>query len=85
MTDNQYKEAVNDLKEVNQTQKTGSDSSTPSTPAPTPTTHVDNNADKGNGGAPINTPTPVSAPAKEAKSGDPIIESPGEAWEGPAD
>lgn len=87
MTDNQYKEAVNDLKEVNQNQKTGSDSSKPSTPAPTPDTHVDNNGDKGNGGKPANDPTPVSAPAKEASSGKEIsnADSPAGEWEGPAD
>ena len=69
MTDNQYREEVNDLKEVNQSQKTGSDSNTPSTPAPTPSTRVENNGDNGNGSASINTPTP--APAKDTVSGDP--------------
>ena len=64
-----YNQAVNDLKEVNQNQQTGSTPSTPTTPAPTPDTHVDNVADAGNGGAPINEPTP--APAPLTTTGDP--------------
>lgn len=80
-----YNQAISDLANTNASQKTGSDSSTPSTPAPTPSTHVDNNGDKGNGGASINTPTPVSAPATVADTGQAISDSPGEAWGGPAD
>lgn len=68
-TTQDYNQAVQDLKDTNANQKTGSDNSTPSTPAPTPSTNVDNNADKGNGGAPINDPTPV-APA-DTVAGDP--------------
>ena len=84
-TQEQYNQAIKDLKDTNTTQKTGSDSNTPSTPAPTPSTKVDNNGDKGNGGAPINTPTPVSAPATVANTGEAISDSPGEAWGGPVD
>ena len=80
-----YNKAIGDLKDTNATQKTGSDSNTPSTPAPTPSTHVDNNGDKGNGGAPINTPTTVTPPATVADTGQAISDSPGEAWGGPAD
>ena len=69
MSNDDYNKAVQDLKDTNATQKTGSDSSTPSTPAPTPTTNVDNNGDKGNGGAPINNPTPVAP--KDTVTGDP--------------
>ena len=53
---------VKEKKEVNQNQKTGNDSNKPSTPAPSSSTHVDNNGDKGNGGAPINKPTPKKEP-----------------------
>ena len=80
-----YNKAIGDLKDTNATQKTGSDSNTPSTPAPTPSTHVDNSGDKGNGGAPINTPTTVTPPATVADTGQAISDSPGEAWGGPAD
>ena len=69
MSNDDYNKAVQDLKDTNATQKTGSDNSTPSTPAPTPTTNVDNNSDKGNGGAPINNPTPVAP--KDTVTGDP--------------
>ena len=41
----------------------------PSTPAPAPNTNVDNNGDTGNGGAPINTPTPKQE--AQTTSGDP--------------
>ena len=58
MTYDDYKKNVDNLKDTNKNQKTGSDSNTPSTPKPSPNTNVDNNGDKGNGGAPINTPTP---------------------------
>ena len=53
-----YTDNQKNLQETNKSQKTGSDSNAPSTPAPKPNTNVDNNGDKGNGGAPINTPTP---------------------------
>lgn len=81
----QYKQDVQDLKETNQTQKTGSDSNKPSTPAPKPSTNVDNNADKGTNNGGINTPTPVKPPATEASTGQQINTTPGEAWGGPAD
>ncbi len=58
MTYDEYKNNVDNLKNINENQKTGSDSNKPSTPAPSSNTNVDNNGDKGNGGAPINTPTP---------------------------
>ena len=58
MTYPEYRNNVDNLKDTNENQKTGSDSNQPSTPAPKPNTNVDNNGDSGNGGAPINTPTP---------------------------
>ena len=82
-----YNEAINDLKEVNQNQQTGSSSSTPSTPAPAPEVHIDNNADTGGGSnsAPINESTPVTPPATVADTGASISDNPGEAWGGPPD
>lgn len=53
-----YKNNLDNLKDTNQNQKTGSDSNKPSTPAPKPNTNVDNNGDKGTGNGGINTPTP---------------------------
>ena len=80
-----YKKNVEEKKEVNQNQKTGGDSNTPSTPKPSPKTNVDNNADSGTGHGGIDTPTPAKPKAKEADSGKEINNKAGEAWEGPAD
>lgn len=81
-----YRQEVNEMAETNRNQSTGSSPSTPSTPAPSSSTNVDNNGDTGTStSAPINTPTPVSAPATVAETGEPINSSPGEAWGGPAD
>ena len=85
MTQPEYTQVVQELQDTNQNQKTGSDNNTPSVPAPAPDTHVDNNGDTGNGGAPINTPTPVTPPATVADTGQAISDSPGEAWGGPVD
>lgn len=81
----EYNKAVQEMKKVQETQKTGSDSNTPSTPPPTPSTKVDNNGDKGTGHGGANTPTPVQDKAREADTGKPIDDTPGEKWEGPAD
>ena len=64
-----YTDNQKNLQDTNKNQKTGSDSNTPSTPKPSSNTNVDNNGDKGNGGAPINTPTPKKEP--ETVKGDP--------------
>ena len=72
------------LAEINQNQKVGGDSNEPSTPTP-PNTTVDNNADKGTGNGGIDQPTEISAPAKEAETGNPINTNPGKAWGGPKD
>lgn len=53
-----YKDNNKNLEDTNKNQKTGSDSNAPSTNPPKPNTNVDNNGDKGNGGDPINKPTP---------------------------
>ena len=103
-TYNDYKADQKELANVNKTQKTGSDNNTPSyTPPSTTTTTkdssgkstttttkpaVDNNGDKGNGGAPVNTPTPVSKPSTSAETGKPIsndASNPAGAWGGPPD
>lgn len=80
-----YKDNINDLKDTNKNQKTGSDSNKPSTPKPSSNTNVDNNGDKGTGNGGANTPTPTKPKAKEADTGKDIDSSPGEAWEGPKD
>ena len=86
MTLPEYQDTIGELKEINDNQQTGSEPSTPTTPAPTPDTHIDNNADTGTPTAePINEPTPVSAPATVADTGQPIADSAGEAWGGPPD
>ena len=81
----EYKEGVQEKAKINKEQKTGSDSNKPSTPAPKPSTNVDNNGDKGTGNGGINKPTPVQPKPKEADTGKEIKDSPGEAWEGPSD
>jgi len=82
----EYKEVINEMKEDNQTQKTGNDLSTPSSTGPANTAvHVDDNADKGTGNGGIDVPTPVTKPAVVAETNQPIDDSPGEAWEGPVD
>ena len=80
-----YKKGVKEKKDTNKSQKTGSDSNTPSTPTPKPNTNVDNNGDKGTGNGGANTPTPTQPKAKEADTGKEINNSPGEAWGGPSD
>lgn len=65
----EYNQEVTEIKEVNQTQKTGNDDSIPSAPAPAPQTTVDNNADTGNGGAPIDSSTDTTP--KDTIAGDP--------------
>ena len=91
----EYKEEVKELAKVNTEQKTSQDNNTPTVPkeevakqltgnesAPV---NVDNNGDTGNGGAPIDEPTPVTAPAVAADTGEAINDSPGGEWEGPPD
>lgn len=73
MTLDDYIEAIEDLEEINQEQRTGEDPSIPSTTGPADTEiDIDDNADRGNGGAPINTPTEVSE--KITIRDDPISE-----------
>ena len=81
-----YRRDMEELEETNRTQRTGNDSSKPSKSKPTEDTTVDNNGDSGTkDSAPINNPTQVSEPAKEADTGNAISDSPGEAWGGPPD
>ena len=85
---------MEELESINETQRQGGDSNTPSTrPAPvitpreteTETVHVDNNAETGNGGAGIDTPTETQPLAREADTGETISTTPGTAWGGPPD
>ena len=80
-----YKKDVKEKADTNKTQKTGNDSNTPSTPKPTPSTKIDNNADKGTGNGGINKPTPTTEKAKEADTGKTINDKAGEEWGGPSD
>ena len=75
-----YREEMNNLEKINETQKTGSDNNNPAQ-----NVNVDNNGDKGTGNGGINVPTPVEPVAKDAKTGDYINTNPGEAWGGPPD
>ena len=67
---------------------TTKDSSGKSTTTTTKPAVVDNNGDKGNGGAPVNNPTPVTKPSTSAETGKPISNdssNPAGAWGGPPD
>ena len=61
----------------------------PATTAPTTTVNVDNNGDTGNGGAPINVPTPTEPPVNHTDPASPttgpITTQPGQPWGGPPD
>lgn len=85
----EYETAMEDLESINNSQRQGGDSNSPSTrPVPiipsAPTT-VDNNAGTGNGGAGIDTPTETQPLARDAESGETISTTPGTAWGGPPD
>jgi len=85
----EYETAMEDLESINNSQRQGGDSNSPSTrPVPiipsAPTT-VDNNAGTGNGGAGIDTPTETQPLARDAESGETISTTPGVAWGGPPD
>ena len=66
-----YREDMDHKAEVNQNQRVGGDSNQPSTETPTGTT-VDNNGATGTGYGSADTPTPVTAPATEAGTGQAI-------------
>ena len=86
MTQEQYWQKMEDLTEINETQREGGDSNTPSTAPPSTDTRIDNNADTGgnnggNGG--IDKPTPTSNDATPV-DGSSITSSGGDgAWGGP--
>lgn len=95
MTYPEYKEKIETLKEVNETQRVGGDPNTPSTSTP-PDTTVHSNAENGTGNGGVDTPTPVSplATADETKtttggettnSGESISTAPNKPWSGPKD
>ena len=91
----EYKEEVKVLETVNAEQKTSQDNNTPTIPkeeaakqltgSSSAPVNVDNNADTGTGNGSIDEPTEVSEPAVAADTGEPINDSPGEAWGGPPD
>ena len=91
----QYKENMEELELINKEQKTGKDDNTPTiskeevakelTGDSSAPVNVDNDGDKGNGGDPNDQPTPVTAPATAADTGESISDSPGGAWGGPPD
>ena len=95
MTKNEYDQKMEDLKEINESQRVGGDPNTPSTPTP-PDTTVHDNSEEGTGNGGVDTPTPVSplATADETKtttggettnSGESISTTPNKAWSGPKD
>ena len=67
----EYKDQMDHLAEVNETQKVGGDSNQPSTETPSGTT-VDNNADKGTGNGGIDKLTSKSDLAETADTGEAI-------------
>ena len=68
-----YREQIDGLAEINESQKTGDEPSVPSTVVPD--AKVDNTS-----GGNINTPTPVTSPATVADTGKAIADDPGGAW-----
>lgn len=79
-----YREEVDRLNEINDSQRVGGDPKEPSVAAP-PDTTVDNNVNVDSGYGSIDAPTPVAPLATIAGTGEPISSEPNVAWEGPAD
>lgn len=87
MSYDEYKEIMQELEEVNETQKEGGDPNTP-TVTPKPNTNVDSNADSGTGNGGIDTPTPEQEPVHVVNPDgetEPISTDLGTAWGGPVD
>ena len=87
MTYPEYKDTVEDLKDINESQRQGGDPNTP-TVTPAPNTNVDSNADKGTGNGGIDTPTPVKQDEAKTENGGSITnneDNPAGAWGGPVD
>lgn len=80
----EYKQDMEEMEQINDTQQEAGDPNTPST-TPKPGTNVDNNGDKGTGNGGADAATPTQPPAHEAGSGQEISDNPGEAWGGPPD
>lgn len=83
-TYDEYKDIVENLEEINEDQKEGGDSNTP-TVTPSAGTNVDNNGDKGTGNGSIDTPTQVTKPATTNDGESVTSDGAGEAWGGPPD
>lgn len=79
-----YRRDMDEMENINQNQRTGNDSNTPSSGGGS-STNVDNNADNGTGNGGINTPTPVQDSAQTSDGHNVTDDSPGEAWGGPPD
>ena len=89
MTQEEYKDAVKELKDVAENQKVAGDPNTPSTPPPTPDTKIDSNADQGTGYGGIDVATPVADTHVESTAGGGTTsttdDKPGTEWGGPPD
>ncbi len=81
-----YREAIRELEEINDDQKTGSDNNKPSVPSNDVT--VDNNGARGTGDGGINTPTPIEPRVENDATDRPIVNGPSDPageWGGPPD
>ena len=83
MSYDEYRELMDELEDINDDQREGGDSSTP-TVTPAPGTNVDDP-----GAEDIDTPTPTQEPVHiiipETGETEPISEDPGDEWGGPPD
>ena len=88
-----YKDDMSELKDINDHQKEGGDSNTPSTSASSSDTKVDSNADSGTGNGGIDHPTETSSGATTSDSGNGgstgssssvSDDKAGDEWEGPS-
>ena len=79
-----YRRDMDEMENINQNQRTGNDSNTPSSGGGS-STNVDSNADNGTGYGGINTATPVQDSAQTSDGHNVTDDNPGEAWGGPPD
>lgn len=80
----EYKETIESLQSVNDSQKVGGDSNTPSTTPMQPAVNVDNNGNAGTGNGGIDTATPIQEHA-QTSNGSSISnteDNPAGVWEG---
>lgn len=79
-----YRRDMDEMENINQNQRTGNDSNTPSSGGGS-STNVDSNADNGTGYSGINTATPVQDSAQTSDGHNVTDDNPGEAWGSPPD